>query len=253
VTKLPWALAATELEKDLGLRRVRLINDFVAIAYGIEALGPEDLETLNPGEPAPEGSIVVIGAGTGLGESIAVWVAGSRVAVPSEGGHTDFAPRNDLEIDFLRWMRAKYGHVSYDRVVSGPGLARIYAFARETGLGIESEELHVALEKAEDPAPVIHRFAEEKADPLAEATLDLFVSIYGAEAGNLALKAMATGGVYVAGGIAPRMVARLKKGEFRRSFLDKGRLTKVVEAMPVFVVMTPKVGLLGAAIAAARP
>jgi glucokinase len=150
-------------------------------------------------------------------------------------------------------MRERYEHVSYERLLSGPGLANIYAFVRDRGHAAESDALRRALEEAEDAAPVIHRFAEQRKDPLAEAALDLFVSIYGAEAGNLALKALATGGVYVAGGIAPRMISRLEKGEFRRSFIAKGRLSKLVETIPVFVVMNPKVGLLGAAVAAAEP
>jgi glucokinase len=252
ITKLPWILDEDKLQRDLGLAPIRLINDFVAIAHGIEALGPEDLETLNPGAPVPGGTVAVIGAGTGLGEAVVVRASGRRVVVPSEGGHADFAARNELEIDFLRWMIAKYGRVSYDRVLSGPGLADIYHFLRDTERGVESDELRRALDEVDDAAPVIYRFAEEEQNPLCEATLDLFVSIYGAEAGNLALKAVATGGVYVAGGIAPRMIERLKGGEFRQSFTTKGRLSPAVRAMPVFVVMNPKVGLLGAAVAAAE-
>jgi glucokinase len=252
VTKLPWVLAENELERSLGLHRVRLINDFVAVAYGIEALRPEDLETLNAADPVPGGTVAVLGAGTGLGESIVMQTGGKRLVVASEGGHTDFAPRNDVEIEFLRWMMARYGHVSYDRVLSGPGIADIYTFFRDTGKEKESNELRRALAEADDPKPVIHRFANEKNDALCEATLTLFVSVYGAEAGNLALKAVATGGVYVAGGIAPRMIERLKRGEFQHAYEDKGRTADIVRAIPVYAVMNPKVGLLGAASAAAE-
>lgn len=251
-TNLPWVLTESDLQRDLGLARARLINDFVAVAFGIEALASEDLETLNPATAVPGGTVAVIGAGTGLGEAIVMRATGKRVVVPSEGGHSDFAARNDLEIGFLRHMIAKYGRVSYERALSGPGLANIYEFFRDTGLKSESDELRQAIGEADDPAPVIQRFADEKNDPLCEAVLDLFVSVYGAEAGNLALKSVATGGVYVAGGIAPRIINRLKAGEFQRSFLAKGRLTEAVEAMPVYAVMNHKVGLLGAAVAASE-
>ncbi len=252
LTNLPWVLIESDLQRNLGLARARLINDFVAVAHGIEALAAEDLEILHPATAVPGGTVAVIGAGTGLGEAIVMRATGKRVVVPSEGGHSDFAARNDLEIDFLRYMIAKYGRVSYERVLSGPGLANIYEFFQKTGRENESDALRQAIGEAADPAPVIQRFADDEKDPLCEAILDLFISIYGAEAGNLALKAVATGGVYVAGGIAPRIIHRLKAGEFRRSFLAKGRLAEEVGAMPVYAVMNHKVGLLGAAVAAAE-
>jgi glucokinase len=252
VTKLPWTLVEHELQKDLGLERVEIINDFVAVAQSTEVLGSEDLEVLNPGEPDPDGPVAVLGAGTGLGEAIMVKAGKHRVVIPSEGGHADFGPRDELEIDFLRWMLGKYERVSYDRVLSGPGLADIYAFLRDTEQEKEPEELRQAIETEGDPAPAINRFATEKGDPLAQATLDFFCSIYGSEAGNLALKAVSKGGVYVGGGIAPRILSHLKKGGFRRSFVTKGRLSPVVEAIPVFVITNPKAGLLGAVVAASR-
>jgi glucokinase len=241
VTNLPWVLEEDELSRSLELDRVRLINDFVAIAYGIEALSSDG------------GTLAVVGAGTGLGESFSVMShQGERVAVASEGGHADFAPRNELEIELLRWMLGKFGRVSYERVVSGPGLRDIFTFLRDSGRGEESEELRKAIEDEGDAAPVIHRFADEKKDPLCEASMNLFTSVYGAEAGNLALKVLATGGVYLAGGIAPRMVNRLKRETFRKAFVGKGRLSPVIEAIPVHVITQPKVGLLGAAVAATR-
>lgn len=253
VTNLPWVLEEEALRRDLDLDRVRLINDFVAIAYGIEALVDDDVETLHPGTRRERGPIAVIGAGTGLGESFSIVADdGERIAVPSEGGHVDFAPRTELEIEFLRWMLKKYARVSYERVVSGPGLRHIYTFLRDSGRGEETEELRRAIEEQGDAAPVIHRFADERGDPLCEAAMRFFTSVYGAEAANLALKALSTGGVYLAGGIAPRMVDRLKGDTFRKAFITKGRLSPVVEAMPVSVITQPKVGLLGAAVAAAR-
>jgi glucokinase len=250
VTKLPWVITETEIQEELGLHRVRLINDFVAVAYGIEALGPSDVEVLISAKPDPSGNIVVIGAGTGLGEAIVVQTPKQHIIVASEGGHADFAARNDLEIAFLRWMIDKYGRVSNDRVVSGPGIGDIYRFLRDSGRETETDALRRAIDEAGDPAPVLQRFADEENDPLSNATLDFFVSIYGAEAGNLALTAVATGGVYIAGGIAPRMIGRLKSGIFQEAFESKGRQASLVVSIPVSVVMNPKVGLLGAALAA---
>jgi len=252
VTKLPWVLEEPALQAELGLPRARLINDFAATMLGIEALGKEDLESLNPGEPDPDGPIAVLGAGTGLGEAFSVLSGGRRLVIPSEGGHVDFAPRNDLEIDFLRYMRKMYRRVSYDRVVSGPGLADIYRFLRDTGREREGEDLARAIAAEGDPAPVLTRFATERADTLAVASVELFAAIYGAEAGNLALKVVATGGVYLAGGITPHIVTWLKGEGFRRAYSDKGRVSPVVIAIPVFAILNPKVGLQGAALAAAE-
>ena len=249
VTKLPWVLTETEIQRNLGFSRVRLINDFTAVAYGIEALAPQDLEILNPAKPDPCGNIVIIGAGTGLGEAIVVQTPKQHIIVASEGGHADFAAKNEIEIEFLRWMAAKYGRVSNDRVVSGPGIGDIYRFLRDSGREKETLELRQAIDDSTDPAPILQRFADEKGDPLSNATLDFFVSSYGAEAGNLALTAVATGGVYVAGGIAPRIIDRLKNGLFQASFRSKGRQSPLLESIPVFVVMNPKVGLHGAALA----
>lgn len=251
VTKLPWVLEDRAIQTELGLPRVGLINDFAAITRGIEALGREDLEPLNPGEPDPAGPIAVLGAGTGLGEGFLIRNGGRKLVIPSEGGHVDFAPRNELEIEFLRYMLKKYRRVSYDRVVSGPGLADIYRFFRDTGRESESDELAQAIAAEGDPAPLLTRFAAERGDPLAVAAVELFVAIYGAEAGNLALKVIATGGVYLAGGITPHVIDRLKGEGFRHAYSEKGRLSPVVMAIPVFAIINPKVGLLGAALAAA--
>ncbi len=251
ITKLPWELSVPNLVRELGLDRVALINDFAAIALGIDALRPDELETLHAAERDPEGPVAVLGAGTGLGEALRIHVDGKPVAIASEGGHKDFAPRNEIEFDLVRHLTNKYGRASYDRVLSGPGLADIYNFLRDTGRAFESREASDAIAATDDPAPVITRLADEKRDPLCEATLDLFVSVYAAEAGNLALAVVATGGVFVAGGIAPRIVDRLQTGAFETHYLAKGRLSPVVERLPAYVITNPKVGLLGACIAAA--
>jgi glucokinase len=252
VTKLPWVIEEGELQTDLRLPRVRLMNDFAAVATGIEALADDDLEELTPGRRDPRGPVAVLGAGTGLGEAFVVQAGDRRLVVPSEGGHGDFAPRNELEIDLLRFMIGKYRRVSYDRVVCGPGLKDIYTFLRDSGKAPESDELRAAISVAGEAPPVITRFADERRDPLCEATLQLFVSIYGAEAGNLALKVVATGGVFLAGGITPRILHRLKGGAFRDAYVTKGRLSPLVESIPVYAIKNPKVGLLGAALEASR-
>lgn len=253
VTKLPWNLDETELARDLGVSRLRLVNDFAAIARGVEALRPEDLAEIHPGRADPDGPFGVLGAGTGLGEAFAVKVNGRRVVISSEGGHTDFAPRDEIQIDLLRYLIGKYGRVSYDRILSGPGLADLYRFLRNRGHAPESEELRQAIAEATDLAPVITRFAAERADPLCVGTIDLFCAVYGAEAGNVALKVVATGGVYLAGGIAPRILDRLRASSFVAAYEDKGRLVPVVRSIPVRVILNPRVGLLGAALGATDP
>ncbi len=250
ITKLPWVLEEARLARELGMDRVRLVNDFVAVARGIEALEPNDLVELNHGEPDPSGPIAILGAGTGLGEAVSLEMGGHRVVVPSEGGHADFGARDELEFALLLWLKAKYRRVSYDRILSGPGLADIYRFLRDTGRGVEVEEVRDAMAQASDPAPVVTGFAE-RGDALCNTALDCFVSIYGAEAGNMAMRAVATGGVYIGGGIAPRLVSRLQTGEFRRSFVMKGRLSAMVQSIPAFLIVNSKVGLLGAAVLAA--
>jgi len=253
VTKLPWDLNEPELARELGLSRMRLINDFAAIARGVEALAPEDLFELHAGKADPDGPVAVLGAGTGLGEAFSVKIAGRRSVLSSEGGHADFAPRDEVQMDLLRYMTKKYERCSYDRILSGPGFWDLYCFFRDSGQEAESNELREAIARERDPAPVVTRFALEKGDPLCLATIDLFCSIYGAEAGNLALRIVATGGVYVAGGIAPRILDRLKAGGFVEAYGKKGRLAPMVQSIPVQVILNSRVGLLGAAVAAADP
>jgi glucokinase len=240
LTNLPWLIDADGLEAEIGLGRARLINDFVAVGYGIEALGPADLVTLQPGSPLPAAPRAVLGAGTGLGECLLVWGAGHYEVIASEGGHVDFAPVDEEQIGLLRHLYKQFGRVSYERVLSGPGLADIYAYIR-------GDQLAPPLS---DPASITQ--AALNGDQLAAQALDMFISIYGAQAGNLALTCLARGGVYVAGGIAPQIIEKIQLGSFKRAFLDKGRHARLMAEMPLHVVINPKVGLLGAALAAAR-
>ncbi|MDZ4339403.1 MAG: glucokinase [candidate division NC10 bacterium] len=247
-TNLPWVIDAKALRGTLGLERVAVINDLVATAYGILDLKPDDVVVLNEGRPHPEGNKALIAAGTGLGEAILFW-DGTRTRyrpVASEGGHADFAPRNVLEIELLRYLLKKHHRVSYERVLSGPGILNIYSFLKEAGHGEEAVWLRERFH-GQDPSVVITDAAMRGESDLCVKTLSLFVSLYGAEAGNLALKALATGGVYVGGGIAPKILDRLMDGTFMTAFTDKGRLSPLVSDMTVRVVLNPQTALRGAA------
>ena len=251
ITNLPWRIDAGEIAARFGIPRVSLINDFQAVAYGIEALPAGDLLSLQDGQAQAHGPRAVIGAGTGLGEGYLVWQGKYYQALPSEGSHADFSPADEIQAGLWRWLAQRFGHVSWERVVSGPGLADIYEFLRQRGELAEVPELAAAMRDG-DPSAAISEYAVQRGDKLASAALDLFVAAYGAEAGNLALKILATGGVYVAGGIAPKIVERLKAGGFLRAFLAKGRFADLLENVPVHVVLNPQVGLLGAEVIANR-
>lgn len=248
---LPWSVAADELARLLGLAEVQLINDLVANTFGIDLLGPEDFAELNQGTVDSTGTIAVVSAGTGLGETLAYWDGSAHTPLPSEGGHADFAPRNELEAELLLFLRDEYGRVSTERVVSGPGLRNIYRFLHDARHQPETpavrEEMH-----RDDPAAVITKAALAGTCPLCEQVLDLFVSLYGAEAGNVALRTLATGGVYLGGGIAPKIIERLKKPGFMMAFTTKGRLSPLLEAIPVRVILNERTALLGAGRWAAR-
>ncbi|MBI5837920.1 MAG: glucokinase [Candidatus Eisenbacteria bacterium] len=244
-TNLPWTLGERQLASALGLQRVRLVNDFVAAARGVLLLVPGDTVALQQGQADAGGTVGVLGAGTGLGEAIVASHEGRRFVVPTEGGHGDFAPRTDEEIELLRFLRARHGRVSYERLLSGPGIHNIYEFVRARGRHPESVAVAAAM-AAGDPAAAISGFDGPSGDPLCREALDLFVTIYGAEAGNVALRMLATGGVYVAGGIAPRMAARFQDGRFLEAFLGKGRYRTLLERVPVHLVTNTRVGLLGA-------
>jgi glucokinase len=245
-TNLAWELDEEELSQQLSTK-VALINDFQAVALGVGELGEDDLEVLNPGEVDPDGPIAVIGAGTGLGEAIAVPVPGQRGArvIVSEGGHTDFGPRNETEMELLRFLKQRYRHVSYERVVSGGGLVNIYDFVISWGLVGERPETRAAM-REKDPGRVIGESAVARSDPACERAVEIFVSLYGAEAGNLALKCIPTGGLFVAGGMAPKLLEIFRRGAFLQAFLAKGRMSAVLEPIRVSVVLNRKVGLLGA-------
>lgn len=244
-TNLPWHVAEKSLARAIPAPRVKLLNDLEAAAHGILTLPSRALEPLQEGK-ARKGNMVLIAAGTGLGEAILVWDGARHRVLASEGGHADFAPRNDLEIDLLRFLQKEFGHVSYERVLSGPGLHNIYRFLRDTGHAPEPAWLSERL-RSGDPSAVVSEVGLAGAHPLCTAALDLFVSIYGSEAGNLALKAVALGGVFVGGGIAPKIRAKLAAGVFLAAFSDKGRYRDLLASIPVRLVLEPRAPLRGAA------
>lgn len=244
-SNLPWTIDAAELASDLGLPSVRLANDLEVNAYGIAVLGPDDFVTLNHGAPHASGNRVLIAAGTGLGEAGLFDDGEDYKPWACEGGHADFAPRDETEIALLEYLLKQFDHVSIERVLSGPGLHNLYQFLRDTGRAEEPAWLATKIGQR-DPSAIISALAIKNESPLCMQALDLFISIYGAEAGNLALKGMATGGVYVGGGIAPKILAKLQAPPFMRAFTAKGRISKVLEAMPVRVILNDKTALLGA-------
>jgi glucokinase len=235
----------------LGIRAIGLINDLEANAYGLQVLGEGDLVHLGKETTQAEGNRAIIAAGTGLGEVGMFWDGTRHLPVASEGGHADFAPRNSLERELAVYLEARFDHVSCERVVSGPGLRHIYEFLRDTGRGSEPEWLRDEMRKR-DPSAVISLTALEGKSPLCADALNLFVSCYGAEAGNLALKVMAVGGMYVGGGIAPKIIAKLREGSFLEAFQDKGRMRDLLGATPVTVIMNDRAALHGAALYAAQ-
>jgi glucokinase len=228
-----------------------LLNDLEATAYGVFTLENEEFYALNEGTMHYTGNKALIAAGTGLGQAILYDNGRHFHALPSEGGHADFAPRNELEIELLRYLLKRFTHVSYERVLSGPGLVNIYRFLKEGRGMAEPPLLAERFAAGDDPAAVIATAALAKEAEICCAALDLFVSIYGAEAGNMALRFKSVRGLYVGGGIAPKILDKLKDGTFMRSFIDKGRYTEFLAAMPVQVVLNPQAGLRGAAYYAA--
>jgi glucokinase len=246
LTNLTWTVDASELNLALNLKQVWLVNDLEANAYGFAGLEPDDFVLLNRGEEAPDGNRAIISAGTGLGEGGLLWDGSRRVAIASEGGHADFAPRTDLDVELLRYLRTKLGQVSWEHILSGRGFVRVYEFLRDTGRGAEPDWLTEQC-REQDPAIPITRAGLESKSDLCVQTVELFVHYYGAEAGNLALKMLATGGMYIGGGIAPKLIAKMKDGAFMRAFIGEGRMKDVLAAMPVRVIMNDKTALIGAA------
>lgn len=243
MSNLDWTIDARELAARFGFERVVLVNDLEATAYGIPTLAPDQLVVLNEGTARPDGNVALIAAGTGLGEAILFWDGARHRVSASEGGHTDFGPRDATQIAILRKLIDRLGHVSVERLVSGQGLRNIYDALDEP----ESPAVARQIAGADDPSATITQLALASTSPRCVQALDVFVSIYGAEAGNLALKALATGGVYVGGGITPKILPKLRDGAFLRAFCDKGRFVELLRSMPVRVILEPKTALRGAA------
>jgi glucokinase len=243
---LPWAVDARVVARQLDVPAVLVVNDLEANAWGIPALPPGDFAVLQAGRPVASGNAAVISAGTGLGEAGLVWDGRRLHPFASEGGHADWAPQDDLQLELWRFLAAEFGHVSVERVLSGPGLHNIYRFLREARGLAEPAWLADALRKG-PPAPVISRAGLEGRAEICVRALELFVAIYGAEAGNLALRVLASAGVYLGGGIAPRILPALERPVFLDAFRAKGRLRPLVEAMPVRVVLNDQAALVGAA------
>ncbi|HUN83286.1 MAG TPA: glucokinase [Terracidiphilus sp.] len=248
LTNLPWTLDSRELAVELDIQHVFLINDLEANGYGIAELTADQIYTLSDGDPSHVGNRALIAAGTGLGEGILMWNGHAHVPYPSEGGHADYAPRNEEEIELLRFLKQRYnGRISFERVVSGMGMTGIYDFLREVrGMDVPAW-LAEKMEAADDPNSVITEMGLAAKSEICEKTLDMFVSAYGAEAGNLALKVLSVGGLYVGGGIAPRILEKLKDGTFIKAFTDKGRLSQLLINMPVRIILESRAALMGAA------
>jgi glucokinase len=255
ITNLPWVIDETRLRDTLKMKAVRVINDVEAIACFVPFLRKQDLVTLQAGAPIRHGAMAVIAPGTGLGEAYLAWDGRRYRACPSEGGHADFAPAAEIESELLAYLGGLRGHVSYERVCSGIGIANIYRFLKERGLADEPESLGEALNRETDPVPLIVEKALDREFPcdICVRSLDLFTSILGSEAGNVALKILATGGVYLGGGIPPRILPFLEKGQFMEAFLRKGRMRDLVARIPVHVITNPKAALLGAAAQGLKP
>jgi glucokinase len=257
-TNLPWVVDGRELATRLGIARVQLVNDFHAAALGVTAVGPDQLAPLGGPAPAPRGPVAVLGAGTGLGQAFLLWspTENGYQVIPSEGGHVDFAPRTPFEVGLCQYLTNKYGRVSCERVLSGSGLVDVFTFlsqepACRSLIRPETAAALAAQGPGNDPAAVISQRALAGADPICEVALGVFCSVMGAVAGNLGLMVLATGGVFIAGGIAPRVLPYMLRGGFRDAFERKGRLHTLVERIPAFVVTHAQPGLLGAAAIAA--
>lgn len=249
ITNLPWVMEERQLAENLSFETVRLLNDLSAIAHAVPFLQPDELYTLNTGDPVEHGAMGVIAPGTGLGEAFLTWEGGRYVAHDSEGGHVDFAPVTPLQMELLTFLHQRMGHVSYEWVCSGIGIPNLYQFLKESGHAEEPYWLREKLAQAPDPTPVIAQAAFDSHAPcdICVRTFNLFVEILAAEAGNLALKVMATGGVFLGGGIPPRILPLLKGDQFLTPFRRKGRMSRIVECIPVHVILNPGVALLGAA------
>lgn len=249
ITNLPWVLSDRRLAATFGFVSVNLLNDLVSVANAVPILQPEDLFALNVATPMPGGAIAVVAPGTGLGEAYLTWGGNAYYAYASEGGHTDFAPTDMREMELLRYLQKKFGRVSYERICSGIGLPNIYNFLKDTGFASEPDWLTAEFSTDSDPNPAIVNAALNRADecPLCVETMRLFVTILGAEVGNLALKVLASGGVFLGGGIPPRILPLLQDELFMQAYSDKGRFSALLRQFPVSVILNPKAALIGAA------
>ena len=252
ITKLPWRLEVRLFTRRVRIRHVVLLNDFVAAALGLPYLKPRRRVTLARGSAEADGPVGLLGAGTGLGQAAILRIRDRYEVVPSEGGHADFGPRNALEDRLVVFLRGKFRRASRDRILSGGGLALIYEFLKADGMARERPAVAAELAGEDDPAAVISRWALSGRDPLCRAALSLFVEIYGSEAGNLALQYRATGGIYIGGGIAPKILPALRRPAFLRAFRDKPPMERLLARVPVRVALDPRLGLYGAAAAAYR-
>lgn len=251
LTNLPWSVDADAIAARFKIPRVSLINDFEAVGMAIEGLQPADILTLQQGHEQEHGVCLAVGAGTGLGVAWMTWQDDGYQVHPSEGGHIDFAPSNAIEYELLCYLQKRHGHVSYERIVSGPGLVAIFEFLRDSGRAAVSAQLLAAVSD-DDPAAAIAQFAQQGGEPIARMALDLFLSAFGAFVGNMALAALPRGGIYVAGGIAAKIAKQMQQGSFLPAFRNKGRYAEFLASMPLHIVTNPQAGLLGANLAACR-
>ena len=247
ISNLPWTIDSRELAKQLKLDSVGLLNDLEAFAYGIDALESKDFITLSEGSEDAEGNRAVISAKTGLGVAGLFWDGFRHHPFACEGGHADFAPRNELQMELMAYLQKKYGRISCERILSGPGIRNIYDFLRDAHKAEEPDWLRDQLNAAPDPPALISRLALDGKAPICEQTLEMFVSVFGAEAGNCALRYMTTGGIFIGGIIAAKIVEKMKAPVFLESFLDKGRMETLLKDMPVKIILNDDCGLMGAA------
>ena len=248
-TNLPWTIDSAHMKSELKLKSVILLNDLEAQASALPFLQRDDLHVLSSGQPINKAPLAIIAPGTGLGEAFLTWDAQHYSAHTSEGGHADFAPTDELQIGLLRYLQPRLEHVSYEWVCSGLGIPNIYAYLKDSGYVKEPTWLAEQLANTADPNPIIFKAALDSTapDPLCVATLETFTSILGAEAGNVALKVLPRGGIYIGGGIPPRILPFLQKPLFLQAFLMKGRLAEILRPMPIYVILNRKTGLIGAA------
>jgi glucokinase len=247
ITNLPWTIRAESIRSSFDIPNVYLLNDLESVALAIPHLGNRDLATLNQGTAAPGGNIAVIAPGTGLGTAFMVWTGDGYKACASEGGHTSFSPRNLQEVELLKYLQRRYGHVSFERISSGSQLPNIYDFFKAHNSYPEPGWLREELAQATDRTPIIIQAALEQKANICEATLDMFVHVLGTVVGNMAVALLPSGGIYLGGGIPPRILERLQQPDFLSAIADKGRFSSLVSTMPVHVILDPKAALHGAA------